>query len=99
MKNKKLTKIIIVLSIFFITLIPITHRVHSAEKITYSRVTVASGDTLWSIASQYTNKGEDIREFIYNIKKLNNLDSAMITPGEELLIPNWLMLQLWLYLI
>jgi hypothetical protein len=49
--------------------------------------TVASGDTLWSIASQYNDSDEDIREVVYRIRKENNLDNATIYVGQELLIP------------
>lgn len=53
-----------------------------------SKVTVGSGDTLWSIAKIYHNSEHDIREFIYYIKKLNQLETAQIHPGQELYIPS-----------
>lgn len=88
MKKNKLVKTIIALSIILLILIPLTPRVHSQSKVTYSKFTVSSGDTLWTIASQFINKNDDVRELIYNIKKVNNLNSAIILPGQELLIPN-----------
>lgn len=53
-----------------------------------SKVTVGSGDTLWSIAKTFHDSKHDIREFIYYIKKLNQLDTAQIHPGQELYIPS-----------
>ncbi len=50
-------------------------------------VTVKKGDTLWEIAKEYKEEGEDIRAFIYEIKKENNLQSVNIQPGETILIP------------
>jgi LysM repeat protein len=91
MKKNKLFKRILVLSILCIILIPLTSKAFSTSstnKTSYSKITVCSGDTLWTIASENIGSGGDIREFVYNIRKVNNLDSAIITPGQELLIPN-----------
>lgn len=48
---------------------------------------VQSGDTLWAIAAFYYDNNIDIRKAIYNIKKANDIDSAIITPGKKLIIP------------
>ncbi len=48
---------------------------------------VQSGETLWQIASMYDHGNKDIREFIFNIKKINNLGSGLIKPGQILEIP------------
>lgn len=51
-------------------------------------VAVHSGDTVWSIASKYTNNKSDIRDFIFTIRKINELDNcADIYPGQVLKIP------------
>lgn len=42
---------------------------------------VQKGDTLWSIAEK-TGFNVDIREIVYRIKVLNNLDSSTIYPGD-----------------
>lgn len=47
---------------------------------------VQKGDTRWSIAEK-TGFNVDIREIVYRIKVLNNLDSSTIYPGDVLLIP------------
>lgn len=49
---------------------------------------VVYGDTLWSIANTY--KGDDVStgEFVYKIKKANNLTTAEITAGDVLVIPD-----------
>lgn len=46
-------------------------------------ITVRSGDTLWDIARKYNKQG-DIREYIYELKKLNNLSDSDIMTGDEL---------------
>ena len=51
----------------------------------YEKYTVQSGDTLDSIAKQYPHNNR-LGEFVYIIKDNNNT-TALIHPGQELLIP------------
>lgn len=55
------------------------------------QMTVGNGDTLWQIASnvnaEYYQDRKDPRELVYEISSYNQLDSAMIYPGQELEIP------------
>lgn len=53
----------------------------------YYAITVESGDTLWSIASEYSDGKTDIRKLIYEITELNKLETAEIAIGQKLLIP------------
>lgn len=55
-------------------------------KFSYQEYEVYDGDTLWSIAVQCDIE-QDIRETIYNIRKTNHLDTALIYPGQKLLVP------------
>lgn len=50
-----------------------------------STVVVQSGDSLWSVAQATGN--EDISETVAQIAELNNLDSATLQAGQELLVP------------
>lgn len=50
-------------------------------------VCVAAGDTLWSIASEYSDGQGDVREMVYRIKALNRLPSADLFAGQTLLVP------------
>jgi len=52
----------------------------------YETIKIAKGDTLWEIACRY-NKGGDIRKYIYELKKLNNLSDSQIFEGDEIKIP------------
>lgn len=54
-----------------------------AEIITY---TISQNETLWSIAKQFTPDNKDIRQTIYEIEKLNNLDNATIYAGQTIQI-------------
>jgi len=49
-------------------------------------ISVKPGDTLWEIADKYSGNTE-IREYIYEIKKINGLESATIYAGQKLIIP------------
>lgn len=48
--------------------------------------TVAPGESLWEIASQY-GSGEDPRQVITRIKHYNGLASSTLQPGQQILIP------------
>ncbi|MGY1826855.1 LysM peptidoglycan-binding domain-containing protein [Blastococcus sp. SYSU DS0541] len=51
-----------------------------------TQVIVEPGDTLWSIAGAVA-EGRDVRDVIVDIRRLNRLDTAQITPGQVLLLP------------
>ena len=57
----------------------------SADK-SYIVVTVASGETLWSLASQMADGG-DVQALVAEIASANSLDSADLTAGQKLRIP------------
>ena len=49
---------------------------------------VSAGDTLWTIASQITQPGEDVRDKVIAIRKLNDLSANQtIQPGQVIKIP------------
>jgi len=77
---------IILLSIIFISIFSL---IGSGENNNnFVRHEIKSGESLWSIAAHYyDSKKVDLRKMIYNIKKINNIDSSVITPGKELIIP------------
>lgn len=69
----------------------------SADSIGLSEVTkvesvlIKKGDTLSSIASQYSGKFSYVpaSEYLEQIRNLNNLSSDYITAGNYLLLPNY----------
>lgn len=54
-----------------------------AEIIDY---TITPGETLWSIAGEYTPNSKDVRETIYEIKKINNMTDSNIYAGQTIKI-------------
>jgi hypothetical protein len=49
-------------------------------------VTVDGGQSLWDLAAEIA-PGEDPREFAAQVASFNQLDGAVIQPGQELAIP------------
>lgn len=53
--------------------------------ITYK---AASGDTLWSIAAEFTAHSEDVRDKVIAIRKLNGLSpNQVLQPGQTIQVP------------
>lgn len=53
----------------------------------YNYYTVKKGDSLWSIAVKHYGNEIDLRKIIYRIKKINNLNNPLISPGEKIILP------------
>jgi len=49
--------------------------------------TVAQGETLWHLARDIAQPGEDLRDVVTLIKELNDLDSSQVQIGQQLLLP------------
>ena len=64
----------------------ITAGASQAVKDDYEEIKVKQGDTLWTIAQNHFPE-KDIREYIYNIKKLNDLNNDYIYAGQMLKLP------------
>jgi Tfp pilus assembly protein FimV len=48
---------------------------------------VQQGDTLWEIASEHTDPGEDVRPLVLEIKERSEITSSSLQPGQVLQIP------------
>ncbi len=79
----------VVMLLLIVTIMSTTGQLFSsAYKVQrYDEYGVREGDTLWSIAQSYDEDYDDIRYFIYQIKKANDLQSDYIVPGQALKIP------------
>jgi LysM repeat protein len=55
---------------------------------TSEHYSVHQGDTLWSIATAYTAPNQDPRDYVAELVSLNQLQSAGLVPGQDLILPN-----------
>ena len=78
---RSITIIVFLLITIFSTSIAKTNT--EAETISY---TVSKDDTLWTIAQEYKADNKDIRQYIYELKKLNNMANSNIYEGQTLKI-------------
>jgi nucleoid-associated protein YgaU len=53
----------------------------------YESVTIASGDTLWAIASD-RYPGADVRAKVWQIEQANHLQGETLRPGETIQVPS-----------
>lgn len=49
--------------------------------------TVSSGETLWRIAQQVTSPGEDVRDTVAELERINGLRGAALMAGQQILVP------------
>ncbi|WP_435870899.1 LysM peptidoglycan-binding domain-containing protein [Leifsonia williamsii] len=54
--------------------------------VSFQHVTVQSGESLWSIAEELAPNA-DPRDVIAELVTLNGLDSAVVSPGQQLAVP------------
>lgn len=87
LKNKKRFTTSILLAVLILFTFLYVTSVYGYKEVSYISVYVKKGDTLWDIAKKYKQKG-DIRKYIKEIKKVNNLEDSIIFEGDVLMIPD-----------
>lgn len=70
-----------------IVLSPLFNRGQAMEQIQFKTYFVAEGETLWRIAKRTLPDNTDIRDYIGEIRKANNMINANILAGQKLVIP------------
>lgn len=90
--KKFVRMVLILIGLIVITTIIFSSKSYSKGEIKEKTIFASSGDTLWDIASQeqktnnyYSDK--DIRDIVYDIRKLNNLNNSdTLKIGQKLVI-------------
>ncbi len=57
------------------------------EPVKLISIEASEGDTLWSIAKQSSPSNRDIRDYILELKSVNDLEDANIKVGQTILVP------------
>lgn len=72
--------------IFALVIISIFSLCFAKAEVETEEYVVSTGETLWSIASENKKDGQDIREYIYELRQFNNLDDCTIYPNQVIKI-------------
>jgi len=81
-----LLSVLIAINIFFYNCF-VANAEGKMSEVEYKPVYIKEGDTLWSISKEYLIDDMDIRQYIDEVIRYNNLESAMIKPGQVILMP------------
>ena len=90
MKNKILSnkiKIISIISITLLLFVMIPGKASNKKEVSYREYFVLKGDTVWSIASRFKTEKMDIRDYMYEIEKTNEIKNSKIYENNKLIIP------------
>ena len=90
MKNKILSnkiKIISIISITLLLFVTIPGKASNKKEVSYREYFVLKGDTVWSIASRFKTEKMDIRDYMYEIEKTNEIKNSKIYKNNKLIIP------------
>ncbi len=84
----KKTVLILSFVLIFIAITPLAISRAFVDTTTYETVYVKPGDTVWQIAAKYATPKDDVREVVFEIRRINKLDnSAKVYPGQTLKVP------------
>ena len=95
-KNKTNFKIrnmlLLLLAIMAVNAIFFNNNSYSKVEVSYKTELISSGDTLWSIARRESQNNKyyqdkDLREIVYNLKQVNNLQTSDLSVGQKIKIP------------
>ncbi|MDD2568481.1 MAG: LysM peptidoglycan-binding domain-containing protein [Clostridia bacterium] len=56
-------------------------------ELSYEKVIVSHGDTLWSLIKEYNNPINNMAKAVYEVQEINNLNNASIYVGQVIYIP------------
>lgn len=59
----------------------------AATPVVADTYTVGSGETLWGIATHLTEPGEDVRDTLAEIQRLNAMTGGDLRAGDQIYVP------------
>lgn len=84
MKIVNMKRFILVMGVIIFTLISGAKGARAEENVITEDYVVSAGETLWSIACE--NADGDVREYIYELREINNLKDCTIYPNQTIKI-------------
>ena len=89
--KKFIRALVIVIGITILITFLATKSIYSYEKLKTKTIYTNKGDTLWNIALKEKEnnnyyKDKNIREIVYDIKQINDMQDSIILSGEALKI-------------
>jgi len=92
--KKFIRSIVLIFILILLLSLIIVKSTLSHKEIKYKEFNISNGETLWSIASNeqkynsyYQNK--DIRDIIYDLIKVNDLNNSQIYVDQKIIIPEY----------
>lgn len=80
LKNENI--FIIIFMIIIISICFIYSNSNKPKKMVETKYVVSKGETLWTIANEYAPENEDLRQYIYEVKQINNTSIQTIYEGQ-----------------
>ncbi|TJX16243.1 LysM peptidoglycan-binding domain-containing protein [Tissierella creatinini] len=99
MKNKKylivdvrrfflfITAVFILISLIINVIFAYSKAYGSIQTQGFKEYYVDNGENLWNISLEYMPEGYDVRKMVFDIKRLNGMDTSFIVEGETIKIP------------
>jgi hypothetical protein len=84
-----LSRVVVLLAVTFVVFfLLLASRVYAGGELRSTTVHVVQpGETLWEIAGELTGPEGDVRRIIYDIKRMNGLETSGIGAGDRLVVP------------
>ena len=79
--------LISIISITLLLFVTIPGKASNKKEVSYREYFVLKGDTVWSIVSRFKTEKMDIRDYMYEIEKTNEIKNSKIYENNKLIIP------------
>lgn len=76
----------LLLAVFLRFSVDSSRRAQIVDSISYERVTVRPGDSLWSLAREHSVEGISTEDLVSIMKARNGVSDSLLQPGQSLLV-------------
>lgn len=86
-KTKRQRQAVVITAVFAAIVMFLSGGVSFGRSESKDAYCVTKGDTLWSVAREYKPNGMTTGEYVYKIRRANNMNTSEIKVGDVLIIP------------